>query len=505
VPARRERGFRSVAERRRGAAAVGLVSDDDDRPRVIVGDGAHVLGCGTRREPLVDRRDAEAELGRRLPRAEQRARHDCLRLEAGAAEPFAERARLRAALGGQRAQLVGLSRGRLGMSNDHEAHGGQDNPRVLDDYLLLGLRLGRHVDGFVDAYYGPPELSEQVEREELVEPATLVADAVRLAEETDDAWLLAQLAGCETTARRLAGEPITWEEEVTRCYGVRPDRTEESVFAAAHEKLDRVLRGDGELGDRYRAWQETQVLPPGRVLEAAQELQEILRARALELFGLPDGETCEIELVQNEPWAGFNYYLGGRRSRVVVNTDLPVYRHTLPGLVAHEVYPGHHAEHSWKEAVLVDGEGRLEETIQLTGTPQAVISEGIAMLAPEIVGAYDVAGDVYGALDIDYDAQTSDAVRSAREDLAGVSVNAARRLHLDGATNDEVSDYLVRWNLLPREHAAKALEFYTHPAWRAYISSYSSGYELCKAWVGDDTARFKRLLTERLSTRDLQA
>ena len=59
--------------------------------------------------------------------------------------------------------------------------------------------------------------------------------------------------------------------------------------------------------------------------------------------------------------------------------------------------------------------------------------------------------------------------------------------------------------LLPREHAAKALEFYTHPAWRAYISSYSSGYELCKAWVADDTARFKRLLTERLSTRDLQA
>lgn len=375
---------------------------------------------------------------------------------------------------------------------------------MLDDYLLLGLRLGRHVDGFVDAYYGPAELAEQVEREGLADPASLVAEAVRLTSETDDAWLLAQLAGCETTARRLAGEPISWEDEVTRSYGVRPDHTDESVFAAAHERLDEALPGEGELGERYRAWQETQVMPADRVLEAAWRFQEILRTRTLELFGLPANEACEIELVENEPWAGFNYYLGGRRSRVVINTDLPVYVHAVAGLVAHEVYPGHHAEHSWKEAVLVDGEGRLEETIQLTGTPQAIISEGIATLAPEIVGANDVAAGVYGDMGIEYDSETAEAVRSAREDLRNVSVNAARLLHLDGAAAADVVDYLVRWNLLPRDHAVKALDFYTHPAWRAYISSYTSGYELCKAWVGDDTARFKRLLTERLSTADLR-
>jgi len=28
---------------------------------------------------------------------------------------------------------------------------------TVERYLLLGLRLGRHVDGLVDAYYGPPE------------------------------------------------------------------------------------------------------------------------------------------------------------------------------------------------------------------------------------------------------------------------------------------------------------------------------------------------------------
>ena len=41
---------------------------------------------------------------------------------------------------------------------------------VAERYLLLGLRLGRHVDGIVDAYCGPPELAEAVASAEPVEP-----------------------------------------------------------------------------------------------------------------------------------------------------------------------------------------------------------------------------------------------------------------------------------------------------------------------------------------------
>ena len=45
-----------------------------------------------------------------------------------------------------------------------------------EDYILLGLRLGRHVDGLVDAYYGPPELKEQADAEQPADPAELVAE-----------------------------------------------------------------------------------------------------------------------------------------------------------------------------------------------------------------------------------------------------------------------------------------------------------------------------------------
>ena len=375
---------------------------------------------------------------------------------------------------------------------------------MVEDYLVLGLRLGRHVDGLVDAYFGPPELKERVDAEDLVSPERLAADAVALAADAGSAWLRAQLRGCETTARRLAGEPIGWAEEVERCYGVPPARTDDAEFAGAHEQLDAVLPGDGDLATRYRRWTERQELPAEKLLEAMTRLADALRTRTEELFGLPDGESTQLEAVEDEPWAAFNYYLGGRRSRVVVNTDLPVHSFRLPELVAHELYPGHHVEHAWKEALVVDEQGDLTETIFLVGTPQSTVSEGIASLAPEIVGAASYAQAIYDDLAVPYDAEIADGVVAARERLEGLAVNAALLLHEDGRSRDEVVDYLERWSLAPREHAEKRVEFITHPTWRAYISSYTSGYELCKQWVAGDVQRFRRLLTEQLSTRDLE-
>ena len=385
---------------------------------------------------------------------------------------------------------------------------------AVERYLLLGLRLGRHIDGYVDAYYGPAEPAAAVESEELVPAADLADEAASLAGSVqfDDArratWLRAQLRGCETTARRLAGEPIGWAEEIEGCYGVRPDPVPEERFAAAHERVDSALPGDGTLAERYRAWVESHVVPPEKLLDAAHAFEQELRSRTDALVGLPEGEGVDVEAVENEPWSAFNYYLGGRRSRVVINTDLPAHAHFLPELVAHEIYPGHHTEHVWKEALLVDGDGRLEETIFLVGTPQAVVSEGIATTALDVALGDDVdevAARVYREAGVEYDAETSRAVRALRDDLAGLRVNAARLLHLEGRSEGEVCDYLVRWSLNTRERAQGSIRFLTHPTWRAYASCYSAGAELCSRFVGGDVSRFRRLLTEQFTTSDLTA
>ena len=116
---------------------------------------------------------------------------------------------------------------------------------AAEDYILLGLRLGRHVDGLVDAYYGPAELKEQVDDEPLAEPAALVADADALLGGLEDGWLRDQARGLRTYAGVLAGEELSYSDEVEGCYGVRPQRVGTEQYEARHERLEELLPGDG--------------------------------------------------------------------------------------------------------------------------------------------------------------------------------------------------------------------------------------------------------------------
>ncbi len=79
-----------------------------------------------------------------------------------------------------------------------------------------------------------------------------------------------------------------------------------------------------------------------------------------------------------QPWSGYNWYDGGLRSRVDLNTDLPIRAPDLLGVMSHETYPGHHLEHAWKEAELVTRQSRLEASVLLINAPECLISEGLA-------------------------------------------------------------------------------------------------------------------------------
>ncbi len=394
----------------------------------------------------------------------------------------------------------------------------------MADYLMLGLRLGRHIDGMVDAYYGPPGLAAVVASEPVVPPDRLVAEARALlaalrsggpldGPSSDDSsaparrhWLAAQVVGLATTCAKLAGERVGYADEVEACYGVRPSRVDDEVLVDAHRRLDAVLPGSGPLGERLVAWRESHVVPVDVLGRAVRSLAEDLRARTDELFGLPDGEHVEFELVTNEPWSGFNYYLGGLQSKVAINTDLPVLSTGLAHLVAHEAYPGHHTEHTRKEIGLVRRRHWWEESIFLVGTPQCLLAEGLADLGLEVAWGRRSEATVAAhllPLGIRFDAEVVAAVADAGEALGAVRTNAAFRLHEDGADPDTVIDEVVRWGLLPRERAAKAVEFLTHPTWRAYLTCYVEGFPLCRAFTAGDPARFERLLSEQLTPGDL--
>ena len=389
---------------------------------------------------------------------------------------------------------------------------------IIDRYLELGLRLGRHVDGFVDAYYGPVEIATRVAAEPMVPPQNLAADAARLIADLDggmqsdtvDAgrrrWLRAQVVGLHTSARKLAGEPIEYADEVEWCYGVRPRFRDEQLFADAHRRLDAVLPGDGAVRERIITWREAQAIPVPRLEGVLRDIADDFRERTDTMFGLPQGEHIDWELATNQPWSGFNYYLGNLRSRVAINTDLPVLAPSLGHLVAHEAYPGHHTEHSRKEAGLVRVRQWQEETLFCVGTPQCLLAEGLADLALTVIAGdtpETVMVEHLAPLGINYDPEIAEAVRLASHSLDAVRANAAWLLHADERPIDEVISYVERWSLLPRERAVKAVEFLTSTTWRAYISCYVEGFPLCRDFVAGDPTRFAELLTEQLTPADL--
>jgi hypothetical protein len=84
---------------------------------------------------------------------------------------------------------------------------------VLRGYLELGLRLGRHLEGLVDCWFGDPALAAAVAAELLTDPSRLAADARRLRARLSHSGLAehryqsldAHLAALECTAERLSG------------------------------------------------------------------------------------------------------------------------------------------------------------------------------------------------------------------------------------------------------------------------------------------------------------
>jgi hypothetical protein len=200
----------------------------------------------------------------------------------------------------------------------------------------------------------------------------------------------------------------------------------------------------------------------------------------------------------------FNRYLGAGRSHIEFNQDFPMEMWDIPTAVAHETYPGHHAEFAIKENKLYVGEGRLEHSILLSNNPSSLISEGIAAnallavaseaeIAATLIDCYERAG-----------LPESDAVRAfafvgAHHQLKSVSDNQLLLLHRDHAPEDEVVDYGIRYALTTKEDEARYLRFFKDPLSRSYAYNYTLGSDLVATFLDratDKKRAFQRLLSE---------
>jgi hypothetical protein len=379
-------------------------------------------------------------------------------------------------------------------------------PDLVERYLELGLRLGRHAEDLVDSYYGPEEVARRVEEEEPRDPAALAGEADALADELgDDLWLARQVRALEANARKLAGEPLSYAEEGELVYGIEPRWQDEDAFRQAAGLLDEALPGAGDTRARFARWFEETVIPPEILEPALRDSAAELRRLTRETIGLPDGEDFELELVTGKRWTGYAHYLGGLRTHISVNTDLPLPAAVLIHLTAHEIYGGHHTHRVWQEVELVRGRGQLERTLDLLWSPEAVISEGVAETGPGLVAGdeQELAAAVLRRLGFEYDAGVGSRVFEAQRLLRAVSANVAMLLHGRGATREEAREYAATWSLQPDDRLDKMVASQLASPSPVYQHCYWQGRELVAGHVQGDVKRFRELLTARVLPAEL--
>ncbi len=360
------------------------------------------------------------------------------------------------------------------------------------DYVRLTLEAGTHEEGYVDAYYGPakwaaaakahprsvPALRREAERladtVRAVDPARLSPD-----ERLRQTFLLGQLTAATTRLAMIAGERLAFADEAAGLFGVRPELRPLTDFDPAVARIEALVPGTGPLWQRVDAYKARFAIPADRLEPVMHAAIAECRRRTLAHIALPADERFTLEFVTGQPWSGYNYYQGGDRSLIQVNTDLPVLIDRAVDLGCHEGYPGHHAYNALLEQAMVRQRGWDEFTVYPLYSPQSFIAEGSANYGIELAFPGDEqtafeAAVLYPLAGLNpADAPAYAALNKALRDLGEARFTIAQR-YLDGEIDRaEAMRLTQRYQLLNPERAAKSLDFADR--YRSYVINYGLG------------------------------
>ena len=372
---------------------------------------------------------------------------------------------------------------------------------LAERYVRLVLAVGRHDPDYVDAYYGPSAWKTDVAADAvpLVDIARRAAElAAALATVTPSAeaeelvrlrhqYLSRQLDALRARVSMLEGRRLSFDEESRLLYDAVAPRRSVEEFQSVLAALESRLPGRGSLLERYDAFRATFVIPPDRLDATFTAAIDGCRARTLEHVTLPADEHFTVEYVTNKSWSGYNWYQGGFRSVIQVNTDLPIYVDRALDLACHEGYPGHHVYNVLLEQALVRGRGWTEYAIYPLFSPQSLIAEGTANYGISVAFTPDERRRferevIFPAAGLDpdgVDAYTEVQALAARLAYAG---NEAARRYLDGEIDAAAAaTWLETYGLYAPDRARQRMRFIVQ--YRSYVINYNLGQDMVQRHV----------------------
>jgi len=372
---------------------------------------------------------------------------------------------------------------------------------IAERYVKLVLAVGQHDPDYVDAFYGPGEWKTEATRQKVGLPQ-LRADAQALiaaipelsdAERRDELvvlrrdYLRRQLQALQARVRMLEGAALTFDEESKALYDAAAPVHPESYFQSALNELDRRLPGGGSLIERYEAFHQRFVIPADKLTGVFDRAIAECRRRTLQHVPLPGGESFTDEYVTNKPWSGYNWYQGGYRSLIQVNTDLPIYIDRAIDLACHEGYPGHHVYNALLEQHLVKERGWIEFTVYPLFSPQSLIAEGTANYGIEVAfpGNDRIAFErdaLYPAAGLDPSQAAAYAEVAALVDRLAYAGNEAARRYLNKEIDRAAaSAWLTHYAMMSPARAEQRTRFFD--TYRSYVINYNLGKDLAKKFV----------------------
>ncbi len=371
---------------------------------------------------------------------------------------------------------------------------------VAERYTRLVLALGQHDRDYVDAYYGPP--AWQQEEAAAKRPLAVIgaeADSLlrvlpglepRGGDETvrlRHRYLTRQLEARRARVEMLGGRRFAFQNEARALYDAEVPRVSEAELRQVLTRLDALLPGTDPLPQRVDQYRRRFVIPRERLDTVFRTAVAESRRRTLRHVRLPANESFTIEYVTGKSWSGYNWYQGGARSLIQVNTDLPIFIDRALDLAAHEGYPGHHVYNVLLEQHLVRDRGWPEFSVYPLFSPQSLIAEGSANFGIEV--AFPGAERLAFERDVLFPLAGLDPARAAeyaevRELLGRLSYadNEAARRYLDGEiTREQAAAWLQQNALMAPERARQRVGFIDQ--YRSYVINYNLGRDMVRRFV----------------------
>ena len=420
-------------------------------------------------------------------------------------------------------------------SHGQNAKNNADNVRlnnIAEEYVRLGLVIGKYDADFVDAYYGPDSLKPTNVKEAVFPKDKFIGDVDKLLDKLGTfrnsskdpvlikraRWISNQLVAYKRRIKIFSGEYNAFDQEAKELFGIQPPTFTEAYFQSLLNQLDNLLPGKGSVNDRFQAMANHFIIPTNKLDTVYKTAIAETRKRTMQHYSLPATESFQLEFVNNKPWSGYNWYQGGYKSLIQFNTDVTAFIEKAIDVASHEGYPGHHVYNTLLEKNLYKDKGWVEISLYPLFSPQSIIAEGSANFGIEVVfpgeDKIKFAGKVLmplAGLDTNGLANYFKAI-NIRGKLQYVHTEVARRL-LDGKmTDEEALRWVMKYGLFNEKDAVRSNAF--KKKYRSYVINYTIGQDLVRNYIDTKAGSasniekrwslFKWLLSNEVTPADLQ-